>query len=542
MSQTPDLCCCYDYLVVGGGATGLAFCDSLLNSTTSTTTILLIDVHDRPGGQWNDSYKFVELHQPSSMYGVKSTKLEEEEEEPFGESCTDTNHRANHRAKREEILDYYLRLVQEWTQTQHPFGFEFRGSTKYDFTSNKVIDMKTDQIVDVKYKTLVDARYLQPDLPIDTPPKFTYDQRSVKVIPVNDLMTTATSRSTVTANTTTVNYVIVGSGKTGMDAILYLLERAEDDHDPPPQNIMWIVPSDAWITARENMGNCIQFLHDSLTMKQQQQQQQNDDDDRESSSFIQDTFLEWEKQGKVYRLFNDKLPTKFRDATLSKDELVKIQTAVQNGTITIVRGHGRLLKIHHNSGNGNNNDSTHMEFVDGTVVALPWTTTKSSTDETLFVHCSAGAFHYTKQTGPVPKVFQPNRIVINDIYGTPGFCFNGAFIGYVETLQGLSDDEKNDLVDVESDGDDDGGRDSHGTVDIDETTKLLGPSGGNVDITLIQGYAKRLSNLRKWIHHPEICDWLVHENRLFNLGSLTKDQLVSLVETTYTQCKDLQVL
>jgi hypothetical protein len=183
-----------------------------------------------------------------------------------------------------------------------------------------------------------------------------------------------------------------------------------------------------------------------------------------------------------------------------------------------------------------------MEFVDGTVVALPWTTT-NSTDETVFVHCSAGAFHYTKQTGPAPKVFQPNRIVINDIYGTPGFCFNGAFIGYVETLQGLSDDEKNDFVYLESDGDDDGGGgDSHGAVDIDETTKLLGPSGGNADMSLIQGYAKRLSNLRKWIYHPEICDWLVHENRLFNLGSLTKDELVSLVETTYTQCKDLQVL
>ena len=61
-----------DYLVVGAGATGMSFCDTLLHhfapdddtsSTPSTPrrgpSVVVIDDHARPGGQWLDSYDFV---------------------------------------------------------------------------------------------------------------------------------------------------------------------------------------------------------------------------------------------------------------------------------------------------------------------------------------------------------------------------------------------------------------------------------------------------------------------------------------------------
>ena len=62
-----------DYLVVGAGAVGMAFADSLVTETDAT--IAIVDRRDRPGGHWNDAYPFVRLHQPSLNYGLNSREL-----------------------------------------------------------------------------------------------------------------------------------------------------------------------------------------------------------------------------------------------------------------------------------------------------------------------------------------------------------------------------------------------------------------------------------------------------------------------------------
>ena len=62
-----------DYLIIGAGAVGMAFADTLLSETDAT--IALIDRRHRPGGHWNDAYPFVRLHQPSGFYGVSSRTL-----------------------------------------------------------------------------------------------------------------------------------------------------------------------------------------------------------------------------------------------------------------------------------------------------------------------------------------------------------------------------------------------------------------------------------------------------------------------------------
>ena len=59
-----------DYLIMGAGAVGMAFADSLL--THSTASMVIVDRHHRPGGHWNDAYPFVRLHQPASFYGVSA--------------------------------------------------------------------------------------------------------------------------------------------------------------------------------------------------------------------------------------------------------------------------------------------------------------------------------------------------------------------------------------------------------------------------------------------------------------------------------------
>lgn len=69
-----------DYLVVGAGAAGLAFVDSVFHETDATFAI--VDRRHAPGGHWNDAYSFVALHQPASSYGLASV--------PFGDGHLDT--------------------------------------------------------------------------------------------------------------------------------------------------------------------------------------------------------------------------------------------------------------------------------------------------------------------------------------------------------------------------------------------------------------------------------------------------------------------
>lgn len=54
-----------DYLVVGGGAMGMAFTDTLLAETDAS--VILVDRQHQPGGHWNVAYPFVTLHQPSAF-------------------------------------------------------------------------------------------------------------------------------------------------------------------------------------------------------------------------------------------------------------------------------------------------------------------------------------------------------------------------------------------------------------------------------------------------------------------------------------------
>ncbi|HEY6471668.1 MAG TPA: NAD(P)-binding protein, partial [Acidimicrobiales bacterium] len=62
-----------DYLVIGAGALGMGFVDTLVEH--SDAEIVIIDRRHGPGGHWLDSYPFVQLHQPSANYGVNSTAL-----------------------------------------------------------------------------------------------------------------------------------------------------------------------------------------------------------------------------------------------------------------------------------------------------------------------------------------------------------------------------------------------------------------------------------------------------------------------------------
>ena len=501
--ETSTLTC--DYLVIGGGATGMAFVDSLLENSLSPTTsnnapsVIMVDKHPNPGGQWNDSYSFVRLHQPSKGYGVESERLEPASDVDAG----------THRATREEILTYYENVCK---RLGDKFDFQFVGGTWFDFDQLQSASTEDDgctlyrlqqqggaasRAVRVR-KKVVDARYLEPDLPIFVGPKFSYNEASIKCIPVNYLSNESSKP--------TSHYVVIGGGKTGMDAIVYLQTQMNAD----PSNIMWVVPNDAWITARENIGSCIEFLHrcTEIAKKTAKERECADasakslDELVKSEDFFQNGFLDWERTGKVYRLNSDAeaLPTKFKDATLCKEEMAVIKKVTR-----VISHHGRVKAI------GDNGD---LQFVDGSTVSLPWGTT----DDTTFVHASAGAFNYSKHPDSSPPVFGDKVITIQDVYGTPGFCFVGSIFGKLVSLDDkLSDEEKNSMCLAPQ-------------PDPSQAKKPLGPSGGDVGvISADHGYVQRVSNLKKWLDIPEMRKWFVG-HRLFNLGHLSEQQIVGMVE------------
>ncbi len=98
-----------DYLVVGAGASGLAFADALVAEADVEVTV--IDRRGAPGGHWVDAYPFVRLHTPSAYYGVSSLALGEDRFDRAGEN-TGYYERATGGEVREQFAEEARRLTE----------------------------------------------------------------------------------------------------------------------------------------------------------------------------------------------------------------------------------------------------------------------------------------------------------------------------------------------------------------------------------------------------------------------------------------------
>ena len=96
-----------DYLVIGAGAAGMAFTDSLI--TDSDADVVMVERRDRPGGHWNNAYPFVRLHQASAFYGVNSRVLGTDAIDEVGPErrVLSPGDRTG------EICDYFHRVLEE---------------------------------------------------------------------------------------------------------------------------------------------------------------------------------------------------------------------------------------------------------------------------------------------------------------------------------------------------------------------------------------------------------------------------------------------
>jgi len=287
-----------DYLVVGAGAMGMSFVEELVYNNPRVE-VIIIDNRAAPGGHWNDAYSFVRLHQPALTYGVNSRTL--------GAGGPDL-------ASKAQILQHYELAMKDLVNTNRVKFFpqcQYLGDGRFV----SLLDNSMEYKVEIKSK-LVDATCTTTKVPATTKPNYEVSDE-VNLIPINGL-------SSISAPWP--HYMVIGGGKTGIDAVLFLL-----DNNVNPDKISWVIPNDSWFFERNfmlldgKMAEPITKMFDSII--------------DENVQTVTEALLALEKIGHLMRLDKDILPTRFRAATITEEEAGKLRL-VKN----IIRK-GRIEKI-----------------------------------------------------------------------------------------------------------------------------------------------------------------------------------------------------
>jgi hypothetical protein len=376
-----------DYLVVGAGASGMAFVDALI--TAADVDVVLVDRRHSPGGHWLDAYPFVRLHQPSATYGVNSRVLGNDRIDDAG-----PNAGFYERATAAEICDYFSRVLHD---DLIPAGkVRFFGMTDYrgaDGGGHHLTSLLTGEetIVRVR-KRFVDATYVESSIPSRHTPRFNVDP-DVRVIPPNDL---------VDLDEPAAGFTILGAGKTAMDTCNWLLDAGVD-----PGRIQWFRPRDPWLFDRRAMQP-LDLVADYMDM------QASWVDAAAEAEDGMDFARRLEADGVFLRIDPDVEPTVFRGATISSGEIDSLRTIEQ-----VIRGR-RVLRI----------GTDRIVTDDGDLAAEPGR---------VYVDCTAQG---VRPTVPRP-VFEGDRMTLQ--YVTIGIVpWSAAIVGTVEARQ-ADDTEKNRL-------------------------------------------------------------------------------------------------
>ena len=373
-----------DYLVVGSGAAGMAFTDALI--AEADADVIMVDRRHAPGGHWNDAYPFVRLHQPSAYYGVNSL--------PLGSDMIDDaglNAGMYEQANAAEICGYYDKVMRRCLLSS--------GSVRYHPMCEIVGDghfvsrVSGEEFrVDVR-KAVVDAAYLEPAIPATFAPTFEVASE-VRCIPVNALVDVTEAPPD--------RFVIIGAGRTAIDACLWLLQTGVD-----PDAIRWIKPREAWLRNRfyAQGGDLVGNLIDGIALQLEA---------AASATSVDDLFDRLEGSGQLFRIDNGVTPTMYKAPTMSTAELElvrRISDVVRLGHVRRVTQHEVVLE-------------------EGAVPAR-------SGD--LYVHCAAPGLN---PSAAVP-IFAEGRVTLQPIRS--GLIpFNAALVGFVEST-GRDLREKNRL-------------------------------------------------------------------------------------------------
>ena len=363
-----------DYLVVGAGAMGMAFTDALIDHADVHVT--LVDRRHTASGHWLDAYPFVQLHQASLFYGVASTVLGHGAEQTRGPEAG-----LQERARQPEIQEYYDDLLHR--RFVDSGRVTFLGASEYhaDGSSHLVTSRVSGETVEIDARRVVDATYLSPTIPATTPPPFGVDD-GVRVVAINEL---------AKLDAPPDRFVIVGSGKTATDGIVFLLLNGV-----PPDRIVWVRPRDPWMLNRAMVQPdpvvALGLAADTMAAAA----------DAES---LEDLFLRLEAADVMLRVDTSVTPTMAKTPTLATWELELLRTIDK-----VVRlGHVKHVT------------EREMVLEDGSFSLAPGT---------LVVHCAASGLQYP----PLVPIWEPDKIRLQTIRA--GFpCFCAALAGYVEATR-----------------------------------------------------------------------------------------------------------
>lgn len=363
-----------DYLVVGAGASGLAFADALV--AESDVEVTIIDRRENPGGHWLDAYPFVRLHTPSAFYGVNSVPLGEDRIDSVGENAG-----YYERATGGEVREYFAATAERLAETGRVRFLMRHEHLGAGSDGEQIRDLNTSETHDVVVRhRVVDARYLEASIPATHPPAFDVAP-SARIVPVNDLPAVAEPG---------ISYTILGSGKTAVDACTWLL-----DNDVEADRIRWIRPRDAWFYDRRHWQplDLVARIMEGISL---------DAEAAADAADIKDLFGRLEASGRVLRIDPSSLATMYRGTMLSTGELDALRE------IKDVVRLGRVRRI----------EADRIVLEHGDVRTAP---------DVVHVDCTALGLN----NAPATAIFQPGRIVLQQVrYLSP--CFNAALIAFIE--------------------------------------------------------------------------------------------------------------
>ena len=367
-----------DYLVIGTGAMGMAFVDTLLEEQPDAK-VLMVDRMHRPGGHWNHAYPWVRVHQPSAWYGVVSRELASGEKDRVG-----LNAGLYSMASGAEVLAHFDQVMQHRFL---PSGrVHWLPMTNYQAGpdgAHRLVSLVGGEVQTVQVRRkVVDGTHARTEVPSTHAPRYTV-ARGVNCIPINDLATLGRPYA---------SYTVVGSGKTGIDACLWLLA-----HKITPSRIRWIMPRDAWFQDRANFQPGLENFERNMGYSLDQFGAIVD------AATPEDLFARLEAKGVLLRLNPEVEPTTYRCCTVSRDELDLLRSVAD-----VVRL-GRLQAI----------EPKRIVLDKGALPANP---------DTLYVDCSASAI----QPLPGLPVFDGARINLFMVR-TCQPLFSAALIAFVES-------------------------------------------------------------------------------------------------------------
>ena len=365
-----------DYLIVGAGAVGLAFADTLLAETNAHITI--VDRHGKPGGHWNDAYSFVSLHQPSAFYGVNSLPL-------GGDRIDETgiNQGLYELASGPEVSGYFEKVMNQRLLASGRVQYFPMSNYQGDGRFVSLLSGKETQ-VHIRKKT-VDATYFGTTVPSTHKPQFVVEP-GVDFVPLNEL-----PHLWKRSQGLPKHFVIVGAGKTGMDAACWLLASGADS-----RSISWIMPRDSWLLNRLKTQPGIDFFEETIAGQA---------DMMEACALatdVDDLFDRLEACGVMLRIDPNVRPTLHRYATVSTGEvaqLARIKHVIRKGRVTSISPTSVVL------------EGGQEAFCEGT----------------LFIDCSATAV----EDRPAVPVFQGD-LIIPQMIRLPQPAFSAALTAYVE--------------------------------------------------------------------------------------------------------------